>query len=169
MYVLHTYIHYTQLYVLTYHGKSIQCKFYVSFFFFINPIYFMIEMCINTLMLVFPRIGKENRTLTVISNPEFGIFFLQKLEIMGGRGYREGRSVFRKLIILFDLAAVYLIGLKSHRSNCKNFIYLFLCKSQTNVPVSTRGSNRKHELKLKITLGQESKQWQGRYSKGKVQ
>ncbi len=94
---------------------------------FSDPIYFRIEMWINTLMLVFPRIGKENRTLTVISIPEFGLFFLQKLEIMGGD--REGRSVFRKLIILFDLAAVYRIGLKSHRSNYKNFIYWFLSKS----------------------------------------
>jgi hypothetical protein len=75
----------------------------------------MIELCINTLMLVFPRIGKENRTLTVISIPEFGVFFLQELEIMGGGGEREGISAFRKLIILFYLAAVYPIGLKSHR------------------------------------------------------
>jgi hypothetical protein len=52
----------------------------------------MIEKWINTLMLVFPRIGKENRTLTVISIPEFGIFFLQKLEIMGGGGTVQRRE-----------------------------------------------------------------------------
>jgi hypothetical protein len=70
---------------------KIDCKGILRLFhLFSDPIYFMIEMCINTVVLVFPRIGKENRTLTVISIPEFGVFFFQKLEIMGGGGAEKG-------------------------------------------------------------------------------
>jgi hypothetical protein len=80
MYLPLTYIIYTYFHILYVQCTSFMVyRLKMNFTFvspFSDPIYFMIEMWINTLMLVFPRIGKENRTLAVlISIPEFGIFF----------------------------------------------------------------------------------------------